>query len=129
MQLFPDEVAQKPPTQTSIDLANFDAVTHAERLRVALHKFNDDEATIESIFFDEGFSRLELQKIEYEFNTGTSQTTGKSYMDAPGRSMMKLHEWLEDDYRYSGKSNRAGKPTGNELAAKMYELLGHTPTW
>ena len=129
MQLFPDEVAQKPPTQTSIDLANFDAVPHAERLRVALHSFNDDEATIESIFFDEGFSRLELQKIEYEFNTGTSQTTGKSYKDAPGRSIMKLHEWLEDDYRYSGKSNRAGKPTGNELAAKMYELLGHTPTW
>ena len=127
MQLFPDEVAQKPPTQASIDLANFDAVTHAERLRVALHATFDDEATIESIFFNEGFSRLELQKIEYEFNTGISPVTNMSYKDSDSifRSEMKLHEWLKDDYieGIPGKDERTIK------CREMYALLGHTPNF
>ena len=126
MQLFPDEVPAKPPTQTSIDLNNFNPEPYAQRLADALHQFDDDEYTVESIFFGEGLSDLELQKVQMFFNADTK------YTDTSTRSLT-LADWIEDDYRSSSTSSgrvtgTAGK-TENQLAREMWKKLGKEPTW
>ena len=126
MQLFPDEVPAKPPTQTSINLNNFNPEPFAQRLADALHAVNDDEYVVESIFFGEGLSDLEIQKVQMFFDADTK------YTDTLLRSLT-LSDWIEDDYRYSGTSSTGvtgtASKTGNELAREMWKKLGKTPTW
>ena len=122
MQLFPDESETIPISQATRDLLNFDAHKYCRLLRDALHQVDDDEEAIERIFFDLGLSTLELRKIQGTFNSSTT------YTDTWNRSML-LHVWLEDDYRYSDKSedisSRGDWRTGNDLCEEMYRILGH----
>tara|TARA_B110000238_G_scaffold200222_1_gene249607 strand:- start:873 stop:4034 length:3162 start_codon:yes stop_codon:yes gene_type:complete len=129
MQLFPDEVAAKPPTQTSINLSNFNPVPFAKRLALALSGLTEDEQVVESIFFGEGLSDLELQKIQLEFNSSTDYTDPNGVFSDD----QLLHEKIGSDYRYNatsttGVTGTAGQ-TGNQLAAKMFTILGHGPWW
>jgi len=116
-------------TQSSIELNNLDIFNpepYAQRLADALHSLNDDEYTVESIFFGEGLSDLELQEVQTFFDADTK------YTDTSLRSL-KLADWIEDDYRYSGTSSTGvtgtANKTGNELAREMWKKLGKTPTW
>ena len=122
MQLFPDESETIPMSQATRDLLNFDAHKYCRLLRDALHQVDDDEEAIERIFFDLGLSTLELRKIQGTFNSSTT------YTDTWNRSIL-LHVWLEDDYRYSDKSedisSRGDWRTGNDLCEEMYRILGH----
>ena len=120
MQLFPDEVPAKPPTQTSINLNNFNPEPFAQRLADALHATFDKESVIESIFFGEGLSDLEILKVQIFFDAD------KKYTDTWNRSL-PLADWIEDDYR-STDTSTAGK-TEDELAREMWKKLGKTPTW
>ena len=130
MQLFPDEVKSKPPTQTSIDLNNFNPEPFAQRLADALSGLTEDVQVVESIFFGEGLSDLKLQKIARFFDADKKYTdpNGVLSIDQP------LARKIEVDYRYNatsstGVTGTAGQ-TGNELAAKMWLKLGkRNPTW
>ena len=112
-------------------IAAFDPIPFCDRLYAALYSFwgGDDELEVESIFFDEGLTDMHLKKIQIEWNKDPG-----NYISWGARTN-KLHEILEDDYRYSGTSTRTGSQThagltGNELCKIMWKSLGHNnPTW
>lgn len=132
MQLFPDDVTPNAPTDFILELASFDPAPYCKILADALHSVNDDEEAIEKVFFASGLSNLELKRIEQYFNENDEYRRGGGVTILGVRIIprdMDLHKWIEDDYRYGGKSTLYPQYTGNQLARQMYDKLGHTPTW
>ena len=116
MQLFPDPTKQKPQTKASLELANFNPRPYCVRLAEALHAIDDDEATVERILLNSGFTDLEIRKIQHYFNTG-GPGNKTEFTDTFTRSM-PLHEWIEDDYVDSSNKKKA---------RKMFKKMGQNP--
>ena len=131
MQLFPAEVKPKPPSEKSIQLNEFaDKVPGiAKELQEALVTVgdytgfpDDDEAKVEEIFFNRGYTDQELQMIGNYFNSnrlgffGVGDRVGLNYT---------LEELIEEDYRrYDAYFAYPYTTARNRRAQAMLRSLG-----